>query len=1075
MSLIHLHHNYEHQHQANSTNSTIDHTNSQNCPATMAADFSSLTGKFRANLDSQANGGNNNKISKRNRQPLSCAPCRMKKLRCDRGHPCETCVKKGDTASCTYGKSSLMPSKPDDFLNNNAADTSNRGKAQERLRHLEQLVMRMVDNDMTGNSIDAPKSSDNDEDEDGFTTVPETTDTNTTSSIAKEGQMQHGSIESRYAGSTHWSAILQNIQELKSALISPGSAGEPSADQVDPSLDDTTLEADGASGRETFFGSSSNLSLSQILATSLPPREQVDRRLSTYFNARYMVIPFIHTWQFQRQYEVFWTQPLETSPLWLSILFSICCLSATLSAASGFETRTPEDQPSPRTSFLSASCQCLRLGGFIRPKRFVVEALALYTQCLYSQTLDPSGESALVWAMLIRQAYRSGYHRDSSQFPSTFSVFEAEMRRRVWAMLRQFDLMSSFQLGLPNQIPRGSWDTQDPRNLLDADFDEHTTVLPPSRPETEPTQILYFIVKSRLMTSFGRVCAHSLSFRDVSQAEVMALDREVRSVHATVPDVLRIRPMSKSFADPSYLVMVRINCEFLFQKSLCVLHRKYMTTTNAQTGEYTHPESVAACTNAASAITRHMLDLHKEFKPGGQLYTKRWMLTSFTMNDFYLASMVLCLAMSMWKRRHSGQRVQEGPEADEKTREIYALLTAAFGLCEELSQTSTEAKRVADVLRVVLGQMDAKVPSANTVERDTTAARKRPPRGAGARAGRFGSTTFPVNEQQGPRHGLLHQSGDGKGDAPAALFTDPHNFNLAPLTLDDNGRDASTSTSNLSMQAQMQMQDPDYHLDDWNLGLNNPFTSFLPFAPAYQNVSTANYLQASHSTSTTGGPSSSSDYPSVDFDTGIVADADGAAAATATGTSGSSNPSGPTAAAQDIDMTDTSMSMTSTNINMNMNTMDYIDWAFLDQWMALPNPSSGHGISLAENQMLFDIPSAPSAPAKEYSSHHQIQQQQPGGLNANGNGNGNVDGIANGESEDTSDWTSTPYRFLGGEILINNAAAEDGRTHDRPYKAEAGQRLYENEDGMDNSNANQNQNHSTSTSTGHGLDQLPGY
>lgn len=265
----------------------------------MAADFSSLTGKFRANLDSQANGGNN-KVSKRNRQPLSCAPCRLKKLRCDRGHPCETCIKKGDTASCTYGKSPLMTSRSD-ALNNDAASTSNRGKAQERLRHLEELVMRMVDSDTTGNGIDAPQSAD---DKDDMTAVPGNTNTDANASIAREGQMQHGSIESRYAGSTHWSAILQNIQELKSALISPGSAGEPSTN-LDPSLDDT-LEAD-ASERETFFGSSSSLSLSQILASSLPPREQVDRRLSTYFNARYMVIPFIHTWQFQRQYEIFST------------------------------------------------------------------------------------------------------------------------------------------------------------------------------------------------------------------------------------------------------------------------------------------------------------------------------------------------------------------------------------------------------------------------------------------------------------------------------------------------------------------------------------------------------------------------------------------------------------------------------------------------------------------------------------------------------------------------------------------------------------------------------------------------
>jgi hypothetical protein len=258
------------------------------------------------------------------------------------------------------------------------------------------------------------------------------------------------------------------------------------------------------------------------------------------------------------------------------------------------------------------------------------------------------------------------------------------------------------------------------------------------------------------------------------------------------------------------------------------------------------------------------------------------------------------------------------------------------------------------------------------------------------------------------------------------------------------------------MQAQMQMQDPNYQLDDWNLGLNNPFTSFLPFAPAYQNVG-ANHLEASHSTSTTGGPSSSSDYPSINIDTatataidnGIVTDSDGAAAATAMGTSGPSNVSGPAAAAQDIDMSGTSTNSMNTNMNIGM---DYIDWAFLDQWMALPNPTNG--ISLAENQMLFDIPSAPSAPAAPAKdSFHPQTQQQPGGLNANGN--------ASGETE-APDWTSTPYRFLGGEILLKNdnaAAAEDARTHDRTHarkaEAEAGQRRYENENGMDNSRANQ--------------------
>ena len=259
-------------------------------------------------------------------------------------------------------------------------------------------------------------------------------------------------------------------------------------------------------------------------------------------------------------------------------------------------------------------------------------------------------------------------------------------------MCRQFDLMISFQLGLPNSIPLDSWDTKPPRNLLDADFDEDTKILPPSRPETEPTQILYFIVKSRLMTNFGRVCNQALSFKNSSQSEILALDAEVRQTFATVPHTLRIRPMSQSFADPPYLLMVRLNCKFLYEKSLLVLHRKYMT----QGYEF----SSKACIDAAMAICTCFVDMHKEFQPGGQLYHDRWMLTSFTMNDFLLAAMILCLALSQWRKKHPAQSIDRDPAAVEHL----AMLRTSFEICRERAPTSVESKRVAAALKAMLLQ-----------------------------------------------------------------------------------------------------------------------------------------------------------------------------------------------------------------------------------------------------------------------------------------------------------------------------------------------------------------------------------
>ncbi|KAI1609848.1 fungal-specific transcription factor domain-containing protein [Exophiala viscosa] len=918
------------------------------------ADFSSLTHKFRANIDNQSNGS---KVNKRNRQPLSCGPCRFKKLKCDRGHPCETCVKRGEPANCTYGKAAPVLSRSES--NNNA--TSGRGKAQERLRHLEQLVMQMV------NTSDPPSNN-------GNPSPPESDVTN--SSIAQEGHLQYGSTESRYVGSTHWSAILQNIQELKTAL----GTEQTTSTELDET-DDTEPQ-----NSESLFGPVSHLSLAQILAQSLPPRLQVDRRLSTYFNSRYMVIPFIHRTQFQRQYEQFWRTPLETPPLWVSILFSICCMSAGLSEAVGAESSNSEDQPSARMTFLNAACQCLRLGGFLRPKRYVIEALALYTQCQYMAVLDPSGGVGLIWSILVRHAYRSGYHRDATHFPR-FNVFEGEMRRRIWAMLRQFDLMISFQLGLPSQITPNSWDTLNPRNLTDTDFDEHTTVLPPSRPESEATEILYFIVKSRLMTSFGKVCAHALSFRNSTEKEIMDLDAEVRAVHKTVPDILRIKPMSQSFADPSYLIMVRLNCEFLFQKSICVLHRKYMTQ-----GGY--PASTEACIDAAVAITKHMLDLHKEFKPGGQLHADRWMLSSFTMNDFYLASMVLCLGLSMWKKANPGKKWSD----DEKIESQYSLLKDAFGICEELSPSSTEARRIADVLRVVLGQMGSQLSIPATKDllgsKDTS-------------LGHFG-VFAPISQLD--RNNTSSMQGTSNGDS-----TMPYNFNLAPLSLDDQDNSAIRDSSSGSMEAQAQAQ-PDFSTFNYmspNTGMAvdcanphylspNAFTSFLPFSPSFQQATP--YPQQ-----TTLNP----------------------------GTNDDANTGVPTAHAPDT--------AGSADINTNMPMPMDVDWTFLDQWMALPepeilpmpetyNPNSPFFMPPTQRTNNSDLLSSDLAAA---SAEHQ-------------------------------DWTSAPFKFLGGEILMNNARDEAAKQQRHGSRAQGWAPFAQSSTSASNGNGSasaQSNGQSTSAST----------
>ena len=369
-------------------------------------------------------------------------------------------------------------------------------------------------------------------------------------------------------------------------------------------------------------------------------------------------------------------------------------MSAQLSQAVGSEPPSPPESAPPSTKFLTAAAQCLVLGQYAKPQRYAVEALCLYAQCKYMDTLDAAGEVYVLFGIIIRQAFRMGYHRDPKHFPN-MCVFEGEMRRRTWAMIRHFDLMNSFQVGLPSNIQSDQYDTALPRNLLESDFDESSTQLPPSRPETEVDQITYFIAKGRLMNVFEKILNQELSMEPVPYDRVMELDSELRQAHSTVPLPLKHKPISQSFTDQSHVIMVRLNIELLYQKSICVLHRKCLTSKNSSS------YSRDVCAAAAMEILNHQASVHQEAQPGGQLYQDRWMLSSFTFNDFFLAAMILCLDVS------TNHRNESRSHPDDLRKAKIDMLQRSYFICSEQRSNSKEARRVSEALAAMLAKLSS--------------------------------------------------------------------------------------------------------------------------------------------------------------------------------------------------------------------------------------------------------------------------------------------------------------------------------------------------------------------------------
>ncbi|KJR87483.1 uncharacterized protein SPSK_01396 [Sporothrix schenckii 1099-18] len=299
----------------------------------------------------------------------------------------------------------------------------------------------------------------------------------------------------------------------------------------------------------------------------LPPRPVVDVLVDRFFASLGRVEGFggVHTLRllfhaaaFRRQYDAFWSDPPRASPSYLALLFLVLAHAA-LAFVGGDNDSDNASVPastssSPARAVLGSdplavvdacrhrAAQCLILGDYARPGRHKIEALVLYYGVEYlwqrrrvqgsSSAAGPSStgsagsdaatlaSTAMVLALAVRLAMHMGYHRDPSHAGGRLRPFDAEMRRRVWLVLVNLDRTASAELRLPSNVRHG-WssssarptdsDTALPCNLHDSDLYEDMPALPPARPPTERTGVLYATARATVLA----VVADILQLRPV--------------------------------------------------------------------------------------------------------------------------------------------------------------------------------------------------------------------------------------------------------------------------------------------------------------------------------------------------------------------------------------------------------------------------------------------------------------------------------------------------------------------------------------------------------------------------------
>ena len=347
-------------------------------------------------------------------------------------------------------------------------------------------------------------------------------------------------------------------------------------------------------------------------------------------------------------------------------------------------------------AFRERAVQCLLLGRYTQAGPYVLEAMVQYFAVEYYARNDSEIGIWILLGIIVHLAMRMGYHRDPRHFTG-ISPFAGEIRRRLWATVIGLDLSFSAQMGLPRMIKESQADTSEPRNLLDADFDEHTTKLPPSRPETEVTTMLYILAKNRFVPVLGAISDLIADTRSSSYAEVMRLDEWLQDTHSKLPLALKWRSMAGSITDSSHLILQRVYLELMFYNGQIVLHRKYLVPSQTP-DRYTYSRQV--CLGAAQKLLEYQHILDEETHPVGQLYPVRWEISSLIRHDFLLATSILCFYL-----RQSDVISREGADAA-RLETIKQLLQKSYEIWQRSSASSKEALKAAEALSIVLQSLD---------------------------------------------------------------------------------------------------------------------------------------------------------------------------------------------------------------------------------------------------------------------------------------------------------------------------------------------------------------------------------
>lgn len=308
----------------------------------------------------------------------------------------------------------------------------------------------------------------------------------------------------------------------------------------------------------------------------IPPRDEVDSLLQIYVNTFETTFRILHVPSFRKQYEQFWLSP-EQNPdsflITLLLVVTVVCSIPELEQASFVGFSSTRRNRAMESIDLCALWISQHSQKHITLAYFQVHCLLHLARRMNIVKVKRTWTGA---GHILRIAMSTGLHREPSVLAHKISVFDQEMRRRLWATIAEFELHDSLDRGMAPAIRDGSWDSKPPANIHDEEFDQDSKSLPASRPTTEFTDTAFLHQSSQTLSFRTELIARINRIGSpMSYEEVLSQDEKLMQCVAEIPQWDAKSLVAQTTQASNRAFLARSLLWLQLQQFLLLIHRPF--------------------------------------------------------------------------------------------------------------------------------------------------------------------------------------------------------------------------------------------------------------------------------------------------------------------------------------------------------------------------------------------------------------------------------------------------------------------------------------------------------------------